>query len=147
MVRRADFRLTVWLVANASLAVSSIVLGDFSTLLRSARNDRGGRRQTVRLQTSGRRCFMHDKNTDGYPCQSVLRASQNQASTLYCRKETSCSSPELVVRECGLMLYRMISVLWLGCHGLTYSAESVLLSGRPGSRRGGKRETCNTEIH
>ena len=64
MVRRADFRLTVWLVAYASLAVSSIVLGDFSTLLRSARNDRGGRRQTVRLQTSGRRCFMHDKNTD-----------------------------------------------------------------------------------
>ena len=39
MVRRPDFRLTVWLVAYASLAVSSIVLGDFSTLLRSARND------------------------------------------------------------------------------------------------------------
>ena len=103
MVRRADFRLTVWLVAYASLAVSSIVLGDFSTLLRSARNDRGGRRQTVRLRTSGRRCFMHDKNTDGYPCQSVLRASQNQASTLDCRKETPCSNPELVVRECGLI--------------------------------------------
>ena len=48
---------------------------------------------------------MHDKNTDGYPCQSVLRASQNQASTLDCRKETPCSNPELVVRECGLMLY------------------------------------------
>ena len=105
MVRRADFRLTVWLVVYALLAVSSIVLGDFSTLLRSARNDRGGRRQTVRLQTSGKRCFMHDKNTDGYPCQSVLRASQNQASTLDCRKETPCSNPELVVRECGLMLY------------------------------------------
>ena len=43
MVRRPDFRLTVWLVANASLAVSSIVLGDFSTLLRSARNDRDKR--------------------------------------------------------------------------------------------------------
>ena len=40
-----------------------------------------------------------------YPCQSVLRASQNQASTLDCRKETPCSNPELVVRECGLMLY------------------------------------------
>lgn len=34
------------------------------------------------------------------------------------------------------MLDEMISVLWLDCHGLTYSAESVLLSGRPGSRRG-----------
>ncbi len=30
----------------------------------------------------------------------------------------------------------MISVLWLDCHGLTYSAESVLPSRRPGSRRG-----------
>ena len=45
MVRRADFRLTVWLVTYASLAVSSIVLGDFSTLLCSARNDGGGRCQ------------------------------------------------------------------------------------------------------
>ena len=71
-----------------------------------------------------------------YPSQSVLRASQNQASTLDCRKEISCSSPELVVRECGLMLDEMISVLWLDCHGLTYSAESVLPSRRPGSRRG-----------
>ena len=60
---------------------------------------------------------MHDKNTDGYPCQSVLRASQNQASTLDCRKEIFCSSPELVVRECRLMLDEMISVLWLDCHG------------------------------
>ena len=52
MVRRPDFRLTVWLVTYASLTVSSMVLGDFSTLLRSARNDRGGRWQTVRHQTS-----------------------------------------------------------------------------------------------
>ena len=50
-------------------------------------------------------------------CRSVLRASQNQASTLDCRKEISCSSPELVVWECGLMLDEMISVLWLDCHG------------------------------
>ena len=48
----------------------------------------------------------------------------------------SCSHLELVVRECGLMLDGMISVLWLDCHGLTYSAESVLPSRRPGSRRG-----------
>ena len=54
----------------------------------------------------------------------------------------SCSRLELVVRECGLMLDEMISVLWLDCHGLTYSAESVLPSGRLGSRRGGKREIC-----
>ena len=33
MVRRPDFRLTVWLVAYASLTVSSMVLGDFSTPL------------------------------------------------------------------------------------------------------------------
>ena len=33
MVRRSDFRLTVWLVAYASLTVSSMVLGDFSTSL------------------------------------------------------------------------------------------------------------------
>ncbi len=33
MVRRPDFRLTVWLVAYASLTVSSMVLGDFSTSL------------------------------------------------------------------------------------------------------------------
>jgi len=51
-------------------------------------------------------------------------------------------SVELVVRECGLMLYRMISVLLLDCHGLTYSAESVLPSRRPGSWKGGKREIC-----
>ena len=43
MVRRSDFRLTVWLVAYASLTVSSMVLGDFSTLHRSARNDRDKR--------------------------------------------------------------------------------------------------------
>lgn len=30
MVRRSDFRLTVWLVAYASLTVSSIVSGDSS---------------------------------------------------------------------------------------------------------------------
>ena len=56
--------------------------------------------------------------SDGHPCRSVLQASQNQASTLYCRKETSCSSPELVVRECGLMLDEMISVLLLDCRAL-----------------------------
>ena len=33
MVRRSDFRLTLWLVAYASLTVSGIVLGDFSTSL------------------------------------------------------------------------------------------------------------------
>ena len=33
MVRRSDFRLTLWLVAYASLTVSSMVLGDFSTSL------------------------------------------------------------------------------------------------------------------
>ena len=33
MVRRSDFRLTLWLVAHASLTVSSMVLGDFSTSL------------------------------------------------------------------------------------------------------------------
>ena len=33
MVRRPDFRLTVWLVTYASLTVSSMVLGDFSTSL------------------------------------------------------------------------------------------------------------------
>ena len=43
MVRRPDFRLTVWLVTFHLLTVSSIVLGDFSTLLRSARNDRDKR--------------------------------------------------------------------------------------------------------
>ena len=32
-VRRSDFRQAVWLVAYVSLAVSSIVLGDFSTAL------------------------------------------------------------------------------------------------------------------
>ena len=39
MVRRSDFRLTVWLVAYASLTVSSIVLGDSSVqfLLTSAK--------------------------------------------------------------------------------------------------------------
>ena len=135
MVRRSDFRLTVWLVAYASLAVSSIVLGDFSTLLCSARNDRGGRRQTVRLQTSGKRCFMHDKNTDGYPCQSVLRASQNQASTLDCRKGTPCSNPELVVRECGLMLQGMVSVFLFDCLAFYESAEFVpIFPGKSGRK-------------
>ena len=147
MVRRSDFRLTVWLVAYASLAVSSIVLGDFSTLLRFARNDRGGRRQTVRLQTSGRRCFMHDKNTDGYPCQSVLRASQNQASTLDCRKEISCSSPELVVRECGLMLDEMISVLWLDCHGFNVFCRIRSALKAPWEPERGKAGNLYTEIH
>ena len=75
---------------------------------------------------------MHDKNTDGYPCQSVLRASQNQASTLDCRKETPCSNPELVVRECGLMLQGMVSVLSIGCEAFYESAESVPISPGPG---------------
>ena len=33
MVRRPDFRLTVWLVTFHLLMVSSMVLGDFSTSL------------------------------------------------------------------------------------------------------------------
>ena len=33
MVRRSDFRLTLWLVVYASFTVSSMVLGDFSTSL------------------------------------------------------------------------------------------------------------------
>lgn len=36
---------------------------------------------------------MHDKNTDGYPCQSVLRASQNQASTLSVQEGDSLQLP------------------------------------------------------
>ena len=77
---------------------------------------------------------MHDKNTDGYPCQSVLRASQNQASTLDCRKGTPCSNPELVVRECGLMLYvDGIRAFAMGYHIFYESAESVSLPRRRGA--------------
>ena len=139
MVRRPDFRLTVWLVAYVSLTVSSMVLEDFSTPLEMT-GVGDVRRSDSRHQEGGVLCTTKTRIRD--PCQSVLRASQNQASTLDCRKETPCSNPELVVRECGLMLDEMISVLWLDCHGLTYSAESVLPSGRLGSRRGGKREIC-----
>ena len=61
------------------------------------------RRPDSRHQEGGVLCTTKTRIRD--PCQSVLRASQNQASTLDCRKETPCSNPELVVRECGLMLY------------------------------------------
>ena len=61
------------------------------------------RRSDSRHQEGGVLCTTKTRIRD--PCQSVLRASQNQASTLDCRKETPCSNPELVVRECGLMLY------------------------------------------
>ena len=43
MVRRPDFRLTVWLVTFHLLTAGSMVLGDFSTPLRFARNDRDKR--------------------------------------------------------------------------------------------------------
>ena len=47
----------------------------------------------------------------------------------------SCSRLELVVRECGLMLQGMVSVFLIGGLALIYSAESVLLPRRLGSRR------------
>ena len=102
MVRRPDFRLTVWLVAYVSLTVSSMVLEDFSTPLEMT-GVGDVRRSDSRHQEGGVLCTTKTRIRD--PCQSVLRASQNQASTLDCRKETPCSNPELVVRECGLMLY------------------------------------------
>ena len=43
MVGRPDCRLTVWLVTFHLLTAGSIVLGDFSTLHRFARNDRDKR--------------------------------------------------------------------------------------------------------
>ena len=85
---------------------------------------------------------MHDKNTDGYPCQSVLRASQNQASTLDCRKETPCSNPELVVRECRLMLDEMISVLLLDCRALNVFCRIRSALRAPWEPERGKREIC-----
>ena len=39
MVRRSDFRLTLWRETYCLLTTGSIVRGDFSTLLRCARND------------------------------------------------------------------------------------------------------------
>ena len=90
---------------------------------------------------------MHDKNTDGYPCQTVLRASQNQASTLDCRKETFCSSPELVVRECGLMLDEMISVLLLDCHGFNVFCRIRSAPRAPWEPERGKAGNLYTEIH
>ena len=102
MVRRPDFRLTVWLVAYVSLTVSSMVLEDFSTPLEMT-GVGDVRRSDSRHQEGGVLCTTKTRIRD--PCQSVLRASQNQASTLDCRKETPCSNPKLVVRECGLMLY------------------------------------------
>ena len=75
------------------------------------------------------------KNTDTNPCQTVLRASQNQASTLDCRKETPCSNPELVVRECGLMLQGMVSVFLFDCLAFYESAEFVpIFPGKSGRK-------------
>lgn len=77
---------------------------------------------------------------------AVLRAFQNQASTLYCRKETSCSSPELVVRECELMLW-MISVLWLDCHGFNVFCRIRSALKAPWEPERGKAGNLYTEIH
>ena len=129
MVRRPDFRLTVWLVAYVSLTVSSMVLEDFSTPLEMT-GVGDVRRSDSRHQEGGVLCTTKTRIRD--PCQSVLRASQNQASTLDCRKEIFCSSPELVVRECGLMLQGMVSVFSIGCEAFYESAESVPISPGPG---------------
>ena len=79
MVRRPDFRLTVWLVAYVSLTVSSMVLEDFSTPLEMT-GVGDVRRSDSRHQEGGVLCTTKTRIRD--PCQSVLRASQNQASTL-----------------------------------------------------------------
>lgn len=53
-VRRSDFRQAVWLVAYASLTVSSIVLGDFSTALEmteASPDNQTVRQSDFRLQT------------------------------------------------------------------------------------------------
>ena len=47
MVRRSDFRLTVWLVAYASLTVSSMVPEDFSTPLEMTGREIWGKRFEV----------------------------------------------------------------------------------------------------
>ena len=44
----------------------------------------------------------------------------------------SCSRLELVVRECGLMLQGMVSVLSIGCEAFYESAESVPIFPGPG---------------
>ena len=89
----------------------------------------------------------HHKNTDGHPCRSVLRASQNQASTLDCRKEIFCSSPELVVWECGLMLDEMISVLWLDCHGFNVFCRIRSALKPPSAPERGNAGNLYTGIH
>ena len=50
-VRRQTIRLAERLVMFHPLTAGCMVAGDSSTALRSARNDRGGRGQTVRHQT------------------------------------------------------------------------------------------------
>ena len=84
MVRRPDFRLTVWLVAYVSLTVSSMVLEDFSTPLEMT-GVGDVRRSDSRHQEGGVLCTTKTRIRD--PCQSVLRASWNQAAALNRRKD------------------------------------------------------------
>ena len=49
------------------------------------------------------------KNTDTNPCQTVLRASRNQAPTLSIQ-ESPAVALNLSSGKCGLMLQRMVSV-------------------------------------
>ena len=75
---------------------------------------------------------MHDKNTDGYPCQSVLQASQNQAAALNRRKilRQPCSCrPGMRAHAArdGIRAFAM------GYHIFYESAESVSLPRRRGA--------------
>lgn len=107
MVRRPDFRLTVWLVAYVSLTVSSMVLEDFSTPLEMT-GVGDVRRSDSRHQEGGVLCTTKTRIRD--PCQSVLRASQNQASTLSIQ-ESPAAALNLSSGNAGSCCMWMVSVL------------------------------------
>ena len=71
---------------------------------------------------------------------SIAGLSESGVNAEHTRK--SCSCPELVVRECGLMLYRMISVLWLDCHGFNVFCRIRSAPRAPWEQERGKREIC-----